>query len=92
MCCLLQGPGGDSAVKLLVLLQDRVETAPGSPLQDEAQRLQYHTNEVYHVGMVEAMQQGDFSTDLIMGVWSCGCGHVGVVSSPPHTTSWQILS
>ncbi len=44
-----------------------METPARGPFQDEAERVKDHTYEVYHMGMVEAVQDRDLSTNLVKG-------------------------
>ena len=54
--CGLQGQRADPGVDLTILLEERGEAAPWSPLQNEAQRLQDHPNEVDDVGVLQTME------------------------------------
>ena len=61
---LLQSLRRYSGIQLAVLLQDGVQTSPWGPLENETKRLQHHTNEVYHVGMLQTMENGHLCTNL----------------------------
>ena len=51
-------------VHLAVLGQCGVERASTGPLQDEAEGLEDHSNEVYDVGMVEFVEQRHLGSHL----------------------------
>ena len=63
----LQCARGEASIELAVLVQHGGQAAPGRPLQDEAERLQYHADEVDDVRVMETVQDGHLRSHLTRG-------------------------